>query len=319
MASIGRAALGAALVAAACSSKADGRVKGVGDFCAAAGECQSDHCVDGVCCDTACDGLCESCSQTLSRGQCAPARAGTDPRDACRDEGVKSCGHDGTCDGAGSCRLYLQGTLCDLGTCAEPTFAARACDGVGACRQEVTASCGNYRCTASGACASSCSSGADCSAPSVCKGGACGGFYAEYFDEPDFTVPKFNRIDPEIDFSWSQSSPDQAIVPGLFSVVWSGLLTPRFDETYTFHLLNDDGARLFVNGIKVIDDWLPAHPSQERSGPIALHAGTKYPIQIHYWQQEGFSVIRLSWSSPSEPKRVVPTSAVAPRALPLAQ
>ena len=32
-----------------------------------------------------------------------------------------SCGHDGTCDGAGACRLYLVGTVCANETCTGST------------------------------------------------------------------------------------------------------------------------------------------------------------------------------------------------------
>ncbi len=303
----------------ACStSKSGGGALPLGDFCGAADDCKSGHCVDGVCCNTTCTDLCQSCAQTLEPGQCLPAKAGTDPRQVCRDEGARSCGQDGTCDGGGSCRLYLQGTLCELSACAEPTFSAKSCDGLGSCGQELATSCGNYHCGVSEACLSSCSSDADCIEPSVCSRGVCGGLMAEYFYATDLTDPKVSRVDPSIDFSWTDATPDASI--GLsFSVEWTGSITPRFDETYTFYLLSDDGARLFVNGFKLIDDWMPAHLARESTGTVSFHAGQKYPIKVQYWQKVGLSVVGLSWSSASEPRASIPTSALFPSAGPMAQ
>jgi hypothetical protein len=62
-----------------------------GTACDAPEICASAHCVDGRCCETACDGECEACGDG---GVCAPAAAGTDPDGECAP---------GTCDGASRC------------------------------------------------------------------------------------------------------------------------------------------------------------------------------------------------------------------------
>ncbi len=74
----------------------DGGGGGLGEACAAASECGSGYCVDGVCCDVACDGECAACDLAGSVGTCAPRAAGTD------DEA--ECGA-GVCDGAGACAV----------------------------------------------------------------------------------------------------------------------------------------------------------------------------------------------------------------------
>src|SRR5262245_10884339 len=50
-----------------------------GRSCAASSECRSGHCVDGVCCATACTGTCQSCATPGAIGTCLPAEVGTDP------------------------------------------------------------------------------------------------------------------------------------------------------------------------------------------------------------------------------------------------
>src|SRR5262249_28121886 len=47
-----------------------------GSACAANGECQSTQCIDHVCCHTSCDGQCQACDLTLTRGTCATVTSG---------------------------------------------------------------------------------------------------------------------------------------------------------------------------------------------------------------------------------------------------
>jgi len=57
--------------------------------CNNANECSSGHCVDSVCCNSLCDGLCQACD--LTAGTCTPQPDGADP--------------DGECAGADTCGL----------------------------------------------------------------------------------------------------------------------------------------------------------------------------------------------------------------------
>jgi MYXO-CTERM domain-containing protein len=66
-----------------------------GSACTTADDCASNACVDGVCCDSTCDGLCESCGTVGALGICAQRTAGTDPEDECAGED--------RCDGMGGC------------------------------------------------------------------------------------------------------------------------------------------------------------------------------------------------------------------------
>src|SRR5690349_6535137 len=41
-----------------------------GSRCASDGQCASQYCAEGVCCETACTGQCESCGEPAKEGQC---------------------------------------------------------------------------------------------------------------------------------------------------------------------------------------------------------------------------------------------------------
>jgi cysteine-rich repeat protein len=67
-----------------------------GDPCSRRGMCISELCVDGVCCESGCTGVCESCGIPGRLGECAPHAAGTDPEDECA--GMLMCDGDGKCE-----------------------------------------------------------------------------------------------------------------------------------------------------------------------------------------------------------------------------
>jgi hypothetical protein len=125
-------------------------------------QCMSGHCVDGVCCETACGGTCMACAfaKTGARnGQCAGITAGSDPDTECTDQGAASCGNSGVCNGNGACRKYPDGTACGTGCCDTNSgqgHGARPCTYVcraGRCDMAapvVGAACGGNECCCTG-------------------------------------------------------------------------------------------------------------------------------------------------------------------------
>jgi hypothetical protein len=91
--------------------------------CTVAAQCASGFCVDGVCCDAACDGACQSCAQTGKVGSCAPVRNATD--DACTG--------GATCDSAGACKKDLGQTCAASNQCASGSCVDGVCCATSAC------------------------------------------------------------------------------------------------------------------------------------------------------------------------------------------
>jgi len=153
-----------------------------GAACGNGSQCQSGHCVDGVCCDIACDGTCRACVAAktgYSDGVCAAIEIGTDPDTECADEGASSCGSTGAgCNGNAvtpACIQYPTTTTCATATCVDGMFTkARNCDGAGACAQKTTWSCGAYECNSAGtACLTSCQNNDECVEGRICDDGKC--------------------------------------------------------------------------------------------------------------------------------------------------
>jgi hypothetical protein len=161
---------------------APGAKLAIGDRCSSPGQCGSSFCTEGVCCRESCAGACRSClgSNTgLSDGTCGPVRPGLDPRNDCDSSSHESCGHDGTCDGAGACQNWGADIVCAPEACADGAHAAeRRCNGKGQCSPGTAGACAPYLCEGAH-CRTRCSSEADCVAGSFCANGSCGGKKAQ--------------------------------------------------------------------------------------------------------------------------------------------
>jgi hypothetical protein len=143
-----------------------------GDPCTSPTLCPSGSCVDGVCCDRACDGQCEACDVAGNVGACTlvnGAPHGTRP--ACAGSGL--C--QGACDGANAtaCSFPVAGTECVHAQCTNGVATTAAfCDGVGACGASTTTNCGAYACGPI-QCLTSCTSALECASGHVCLSGQC--------------------------------------------------------------------------------------------------------------------------------------------------
>ncbi len=137
------------------------------------------------------------------------------------------------------------------------------------------------------------------------------GLRGDYFDAPDFGAYTFSRIDPVIRFWWDQGSPDPRIVPNEFSVRWTGQVEAVYSEEYTFHTITDDGVRLWVDNVLLIDHWDDQGPTEHR-GTALLQAGERYDIRLEYYENRGGAVAQLDWSSPSQPRQTIPASRLYP-------
>jgi len=142
------------------------------------------------------------------------------------------------------------------------------------------------------------------------------GLQGQYFDNQDLTSLKLTRTDATVNFDWGTGSPDSSIGADTFSVRWTGQVVPRYTQNYTFYTRTDDGVRLWVNGVLLVDKWVDQGPT-EWSGTIALTAGQAYDIQMEYYENGGGAVAQLSWSSASEAKATIPQTQLYVTASPL--
>lgn len=133
------------------------------------------------------------------------------------------------------------------------------------------------------------------------------GLRAIYYDNKDLTGKIFSRIDPTVNFNWGSGSPNDAIGRDTFSTRWTGFVVPQHSQTYTFYTNTNDGVRLWVNDTLIINKWVN-QSARQWTGTIALTAGKKTKIKMEYFENTTTALAQLSWSSPSQPKQIIPQS-----------
>ncbi len=114
------------------------------------------------------------------------------------------------------------------------------------------------------------------------------------------------RVDPAIDFDWVRNSPGPPIREDDFTVTWTGYVEPLYSETYEFAAEADEGARVWIGDVLVVDQWEDAEAITEVVGGIRLNVGEKYPIRVEYHEKKVNASMRLYWSSPSRAREIVP-------------
>ena len=144
-----------------------------GNACSTDDECNTGHCVDGVCCDRACDGQCEACDIEGSVGTCSLVTSGQPhgTRDACTGSGT--C--QGACDGssATACAYPGNDVSCGEDFCeGGKEIHNPVCDGAGACVASNEVDCGLYACGTT-ECLTMCTSDDDCAGGASCVSGSC--------------------------------------------------------------------------------------------------------------------------------------------------
>ncbi len=104
--------------------------------------------------------------------------------------------------------------------------------------------------------------------------------------------PKLTRNDAAINFNWGHYAPAAGLPADGFSVRWRRVL--MFEEgLYRFHALVDDGVRMWVDGVPVINAWHEGGV-RELTADHWLSAGN-HTLRIEYFEQTGDALIRVWW------------------------
>lgn len=182
--------------------------------CTSSSQCPSGPCVDGYCCDSACNSGCGRCNLPGWEGTCRPIEAGTPGSPSCSPylcSGTStacrsSCDSDSHCISTHFCELGLCkakpstgapngspcaiGGDCQSGHCVDGICCDRACSGLcescdnGSCsffpEGQPQAGCGLYACSGEGGdCPTSCTSDTQCRMDSHCEQGECRKRYSQ--------------------------------------------------------------------------------------------------------------------------------------------
>ena len=133
-----------------------------------------------------------------------------------------------------------------------------------------------------------------------------GGLTASYFENVwFFYTPALVAVDPQINHDWGTGLLTST-ASDYVSVRWAGKVKPYFTETYTFIATSDDGSKLWVDGVPLIDRW--DSYCNDTAATIPLKSNVFVDIKMEYKEVVGTAVARLFWESPSSPRQLIPSS-----------
>lgn len=120
-------------------------------------------------------------------------------------------------------------------------------------------------------------------------------FGAEYYNNMSLSgAPVLTRVDAAINFDWGYGSPAPVVNIDYFSARWIGTINFPATGDVDFHLYIDDGARLYLDGVLILDRWYPQAPTHHMT-TNNVTAGV-HEIKMEYFEEAGLAVAKLSWN-----------------------
>jgi hypothetical protein len=126
------------------------------------------------------------------------------------------------------------------------------------------------------------------------------GWWAEYYSNPGLHGgASLTRHESSIDYDWGTGAPASGLPADRFSVRWTR--TTHFDAgPYTFCVTVDDGARVWVDGHLIIDEWkLQGATTYCASKNLSNGAHT---VQMAYFENMAYAVAKLWWTAGDGPQ-----------------
>ena len=124
-------------------------------------------------------------------------------------------------------------------------------------------------------------------------GNSSSGLKGEYFTNTTLSGdPSMTRTDGTVDFNWDTGNPGGGLPDDNFSIRWTGNVTVNTDYDVNLGLSLDDGGRLWIDDVLVIDKWID-QPETPYWTSAVLNSGQTHSIKIEYYEAGGKAVCRL--------------------------
>lgn len=112
-----------------------------------------------------------------------------------------------------------------------------------------------------------------------------------YFDNRDLSgAPALVRNDDQIKFDWGSASPASGLPSNRFSVRWERRMELSESE-YRIRVVADDGVRLYVDDVLVIDEWQKG-AAREFSVALWLDDG-EHEFRLEYFEFDGVARVEF--------------------------
>ena len=125
-----------------------------------------------------------------------------------------------------------------------------------------------------------------------------------YFEGNWDSVPDFSKLKPLKSGTLAKICFDPRRQDEFFGFEYTGWMLIPSDDVYSFYTGSDDGCRLYIDGILIVDnDGL--HSLLEKEGTVALAEGY-HAFRVEYFNKTGSFDINVSLRSPVMKKQMIP-------------
>jgi hypothetical protein len=120
-----------------------------------------------------------------------------------------------------------------------------------------------------------------------------GVWYAEYFANRYLVgAPTLTRYDDGLHFEWGTGSPGAGIPADNFSARWTR--EEWFEAgAYRFSYRSDDGIRIWVGDVLLIDDWRDRQAGWSTVDHL-ISRGV-HPVRVEYYEHGGGAAVQVAW------------------------
>ena len=136
-----------------------------------------------------------------------------------------------------------------------------------------------------------------------------GKFKGEFWQIPETTIENLDKI-PDLAALGEPTSTHEADTidfnsaafegMGLtdhFAAHWTGEIEIKVGGAYTFYDNSDDGSKVFVNDMLVVDNDGLHGPEEEKSGTIVLEEG-RHLVTVDFFEKDGGADLHVKYSGP---------------------
>jgi len=133
-----------------------------------------------------------------------------------------------------------------------------------------------------------------------------GGIRAHYYNGNNFGEYKFSNYVSTIDRNWGNGGPGGGCGNNQFSIRYNGSIFCPYSETYTFKIGGDDGVRLYIDDVRILNQWR-GQAYTEFTTSIYLTRGF-HRFEMHYNEMGGPGRVTAKWSSAHIQEAIIASS-----------
>ncbi|MDP3992860.1 MAG: PA14 domain-containing protein [bacterium] len=129
------------------------------------------------------------------------------------------------------------------------------------------------------------------------------------FSEDRFILQRREQL---VNNNWRGSGPLVGVTNNFMARYQTYFTAPR-GGSYAFGAGSDDGARLYVNNVQQVNEWVDRGYTLNYGTPISLNEGQTIPLTLEYYETGGDAAVKL-WIKGVVGEQVIPTKWISPTA-----